>query len=220
MVADMTTLNAKDLSLRDVHRLLGLQMQLNGSFTSLLFLEPLTEFEQQELQQIRDDFANYLTANKVSEGLVKALTTFLLLRLAGFYRFPIEMILEEEIERITIEDEDTLITGRFDILAVNQSSLAGGKPFWILVIESKNSAVATSAGLPQLLTYSYRSLEYQESVWGLVTNGSDYQFVYLKQGTPPTYQLMPVLHLFETERAFQLLQVLKAICNHGDSSDP
>jgi hypothetical protein len=52
----MTTLNAKELSLNDVHRLLGFQRQYNSSFTSLLSLELLTEFELQELLQIRDDF--------------------------------------------------------------------------------------------------------------------------------------------------------------------
>lgn len=205
----MTTLNAESLNLGDVHRLLGLQMQLNGSFTPLLAIEPLTEFEQQELLQIQNDFANYLTAAKVSEGLVKALTTFPLMRLAGFYRFPIEIQLEEGIEKITIEDEDVVITGRFDILAINQTVLEDSKPFWLLVIESKNSSIDLSAGLPQLLTYAFKSLAYQESVWGLVTNGLRYQFVYLRQ---TTYQLMPDLNLLDTERAIQLLQVMKAIC--------
>ncbi|MFB8791516.1 MAG: restriction endonuclease subunit R [Potamolinea sp.] len=208
----MTTLNAENLTLRDIHRFLGLKMQLNGSFTPLLFIESLTEFEQQELIQIRDDFVNYLTAAKVSEGLVKALTTFPLMRLAGFYRFPIEIKLEEGIEKISIEDEDIVITGRFDILAINQTAPEGSKPFLVLVIESKNSSIDVSAGLPQLLTYAFKSLAYQESVWGLVTNGLRYQFVYLRQATPPTYQLMPDLNLLETEGAIGLLQVMKAIC--------
>ena len=118
----MTTLNAKNLTLGDVQRILGFQAQYDGSFTPLLSLEPLTEFEQQELTQIRNDFLYYLFASKVSEGLVKALTTFPLLRLAGFYRYPIEIALEENIADIRIEDEDTLITGRFDIIAVNQAT--------------------------------------------------------------------------------------------------
>ena len=208
----MVTLNADNLALRDVYRLLDFQKQPMGDFTPLLSLDPLTEWEEQELLQIANDFDNYLTAAKVSEGLVKALTIFPLMRLAGFYRLPIELHLEEGIERITIEDEDTLITGRFDILAVNKTAPLGSKPFWVLIIEAKNSSVDISAGLPQLLTYAYNSLAYQESVWGLVSNGLRYQFVYLKQGTPPTYQVMPDLNLFETQRAIVLLQVLKAIC--------
>ena len=209
----MTNLKAKELSIGDVHRLLGFQRQYNRSFTSLLSLEPLTEFEQQELVQIRDDFDNYLAEGQVLEGMVKALTVLPLMRLAGFYRSPIKISLEENIARINIVDEDTNITGRFDILAVNKTMLTTTDvPFWVLIIESKNSEIAPSAGLPQLLTYAYKSLERQNSVWGLTTNGQNYQFVYIQQGNPPIYQLMPFLHLMDSEPSIQILQVLKAIC--------
>lgn len=214
----MTTLNAKKI-LGEVNRLLGFQEHYDGSFTSLLPLEPLTEFEQQELAQIRNDFRYYLSASKVSEGLIKALTTFPLLRLAGFYRYPIQISLEESIADISIEDEDTIITGRFDILAVNKTAETNAStPLWVLVIESKNSGVEVRQGLPQLLTYAYKSLELQSSVWGLATNGLQYLFAYLKQGNPPTYQLMPELHLMESERSIALLQVLKAICKLQSAS--
>lgn len=209
----MTILNAKELTLNHVHRLLGFQRQYNPSFTSLLSLEPLTEFEQHELVQIRDDFDNYLAESQVLEGMVKALTTFPLLRLAGFYRSPIKISLEENITRINIVDEDTTITGRLDILAVNKTiQTTTNIPFWVLVIESKNSEVDPSAGLAQLLIYAYKSLERQTSVWGLTTNGQNYQFVYIQQGNQPTYQLMPFLNLMESEASIQILQVLKAIC--------
>jgi hypothetical protein len=214
----MTTLNAKELSLNDVHRLLGFQRQYNSSFTSLLSLEPLTEFELQELLQIRDDFDNYLSESKVLEGMVKALTTFPLMRLAGFYRSPIKISLEENIAQINIVDEDTNITGRLDILAVNKTiSTTSITPFWVLVVESKNSEIDVSAGLPQLLTYAYKSLERQPSVWGLTTNGHNYQFVYIQQGNFPVYQLMPFLNLMDFEPAAQLLQVLKSICKLQNS---
>ncbi len=209
----MTILQAKNLSLGEVHRLFGFQRQYNSSFTPLLSLEPLTESEQQEVLQTRNDFDNYLIEGKVTEGLVKALTIFPLMRLAGFYHYPIKISLEENIADIIIEDEDTKITGRMDILAINKSQRTTAYPyFWVLVIESKNSSVDVSEGLPQLLTYAYNSLKNQKSVWGLTTNGRSYQFVYILQGNPPTYQLMPELNLMESERSTQLLQVLKAIC--------
>ena len=81
------------------------------------------------------------------------------------------------------------------------------------MIEAKNSQVDALAGLPQLLAYAIGSLEYQESAWGLTTNGVSYRFVYLQAGNPPTYQLMPEVNLIDTQRAVQLLQLLKAICN-------
>lgn len=209
----MATLNAKNLNLNDVHHLLKLQQLNNDSFTTWLSLEAVTEFEQQEIVQISNDFRHYITAGKVYEGLVKALTTFPLLRLAGFYRYPIQISIEEEIANINIVDEDTTITGRFDILAVNKATpTTTDPPFWILIVEAKNSAIEVHQGLPQLLTYALKNLEQQASAWGLATNGLQYLFVHLRQGEPPTYQLMPELQLMDFERLIQLLQVLKAIC--------
>ena len=176
-------------------------------------LESLTDLEQQELLRIANDFDSYLTAGKVSEGQVKFLVIAPLMRLAGYYSYPIQIKLEEDISEIIIEDEDTIITGRLDILAVNKvKKLAEKTFFWVLLIESKNSGISPSEGLPQLLTYAYESLHKQEYVWGLVTNGQYYQFVYLQQGNPTTYYLMPLLNLMEQNRAVELLQVLKAIC--------
>ena len=210
----MTVINAKNLTLNQVSDFLKFQQLFNNdTYLSLLSLEPLTEFEQLELLQIRNDFCEYLSFERVSEGLVQALTTFPLMRLAGFYRSPLKMSLEENIANIAIADEDTTITGRFDILAINkEKQIAADIAFWILVIESKNSLIAPRAGLPQLLTYAYKSLEYQKSVWGLATNGEFYQFVNIRRGNPPTYQLMPFLTLMEPESSVVLLQVLKAIC--------
>ncbi|MEG4235086.1 restriction endonuclease subunit R [Microcoleus sp. Pol11C3] len=209
-----TTINPKNITLGEVSQLLKFQEQLNNdTYTNFLSLESLTEIEQLELAQIRNDFREYLSVKRVSEGLVQALTTFPLMRLAGFYRRPIKMSLEQDIANITIEDEDTTITGRFDILSINkEKQIAADIPFWILVIESKNSLISPRAGLPQLLTYASKSLEYQESVWGLATSGEFYQFVNIRRGNPPTYQLMPFLTLMEPEPSILLLQVLKAIC--------
>ncbi|EGJ34376.1 MULTISPECIES: hypothetical protein [Moorena] len=208
----MTILQASHLSLEDVHHTFGFQRQYNSSLTSRLSLDTITEFEQRELEQIRTDFDNYLIAGKVSEGLVKALTVFPLLRLAGFYRSPIKISLEEGIADIDIQDQDTKITGRLDILAINKAQQTVDQvSFWVLVIETKNSSVDVSVGLPQLLTYAYKSLDHQDSVWGLSTNGYIYQFIYIQAGNPPIYQLMPVLNLMESESSIKLLQVIKAI---------
>ncbi|OKH35209.1 hypothetical protein NIES2101_37870 [Calothrix sp. HK-06] len=101
-----------------------------------------------------------------------------------------------------------------DILAVNREIEEEIEitPFWILVIETKNSSVNASEGLPQLLTYAYDAIKEQSSVWGLCTNGMDYQFVYIQQANPPLYQLLPKLNITRPDASVELLQVLKAIC--------
>ncbi|MBD6618311.1 restriction endonuclease subunit R [Komarekiella sp. 'clone 1'] len=209
----MTILNARNLSLEEVQRLFGFQKHYNDSFSSLLSLEPLTDAEQEELKQIQNDFNRYLTAGKVSKGQIKFLAVAPLLRLAGFYRYPLEIRLEEDIADIEVEDEDIIIKGRMDILAVTKAKHTKANAyFWVLLIESKNSQIDISIGLPQLLAYAYKSLDKQKSVWGLTTNGRSYQFVYIEQGNPSTYQLMPLLNFMESPRAIESLQVLKAIC--------
>ncbi|MFB2878348.1 restriction endonuclease subunit R [Floridanema aerugineum] len=202
---------ASQLSLNDVHRLLKLEEQIGSSFTDFFSLEVLTEFEQQEIGKISSDFRRYINAKKLSEGLIKFVTLSPLMRLAGFFDIPIKLTMEDSIA-IEVEDEDTKITGRLDILAVNRPQAeVTATPFWVLLVEAKNSAVDVYEGLPQLLTYAFKSLQNQAFVWGLVSNGLRYQFVYIKQGNPSTYQLMPLLSLNEPESAAKLLQVLKAI---------
>ncbi|MHC5734614.1 restriction endonuclease subunit R [Nostoc sp.] len=205
------TVEASSLSLNDVHRFLKLEKLSNASFTDFLTLEPLSEFEQQDLLRIRNDFDRYLSAGKISEGLVKFLTIAPLMRLSGFYDVPIRLTMEDSIA-IAIEDEDRRITGRMDILAINSPQSNIAPPFWVLVIETKNSSVNVIEGLPQLLTYAFKSLDQQPSVWGLVTNGQLYQFVYLRHDNQSTYELMPLLNLIQSPDAIELLQVFKAIC--------
>ncbi len=144
------TVEASSLSLNDVHRFLKLEELSTGSFTDFLTLELLSEFEQQDLLRIKNDFRRYLSAGKISEGLVKFLTIAPLMRLAGFYDVPIRLTMEDSIA-IAVEDEDRRITGRMDILAINNPQSNIAPPFWVLVIETKNSAVNVIEGLPQLL---------------------------------------------------------------------
>jgi hypothetical protein len=208
-----TTLDATNLRLGDLQRILKFEEQLNDSITSLLFLEPLTEFEQQEVLKIRNLFRSYYAAGKISEGQIKFLFLAPLMKLAGFYQPNIKITLEENIAEISAEDEDINIKGRMDILAVNKSEgIVVNTLFLILVIESKNSSFNASEGLPQLLTYAYTGLEHQTSVWGLTTNGMDYQFAYIQQGNPPIYQLFPKLDITRADSAIELLQILKSIC--------
>lgn len=205
----MVTLQAKNLTLNEVHQLLDLQPSVQRvRFTDVLNLPDLTEWEMAEMAQIQIDFQAYWQAGKVLEGQVQLLVLAPLLRLAGYYRSPIQLSLEQAIAEIMLDDEDTKITGRLDLLAARRDAVT---PLWVLVVESKNSQVDALNGLPQLLTYASQSLTSQESVWGLATNGFSYYFVRLISGETLSYQLLPELNLLDSDRALVLLQVLKGI---------
>ncbi len=205
----VTTLKAHKLTLNDAHQLLGFSPNFDGSFESHLSLEEVSEDDRTTLHQIRDRILHYLTLGQISEGQARELSVAPLLQLAGYHNAPIYLRIEENIDRIYIESNDLHITGRFDIVAVNRATLnVALTPLWILVIESKNIETSEYVGIAQMLTYAHTSLAQQSAVWGLVTNGSTYQFFYLSKGE---YQYMPSLNIRERDRTLQLLQVLRAI---------
>jgi hypothetical protein len=206
-----TTLEASNLVLKDVRKLLKLERKLNNSFSPLLSLEPLTANEQQDLNRICLNLESYYEAGKLLEEEVKFLALSPLMWLAGFYDPKIGITLEENIAPIHIQDEDIVIKGRMDILAVTRPE-TNTTPLWILLIESKRGRIDALEGLPQLLTYAHTSLAYQDSVWGLTTNGINYQFILLVKQQSTIYYLLPELSIIRPEQSRELLQVLKEIC--------
>jgi hypothetical protein len=181
----MVTLKAKDIKLDEVqpennHKLLGFEMIRQGRLEDFLELAPLELGEPVGLEGITSELFDYIENGRISEGQAQLVAIAPLLRLAGYSRPPIEYRVEENIGSIYIEDRDTYIRGRFDIVAVNRK-IATDKQnlLWILVVESKNMGALEYVGIAQMLTYAYTSLARQESVWGLVTNGANYQFFHI-----------------------------------------
>ncbi len=207
----MVTLKARELKLQDVHSLLGYEPLLDGKFEEYLQLPELDPDDRSALEDIRATFFRYLNRAKISEGQARELSVSPLLRLAEYHQPPIYLEIEEEIDRIDIKDQDTHIVGRLDIVAVRQGTHLDAVPLWILVVESKNTEASETVGVAQLLSYAYRSLDRQNNVWGLVTNGLNYRFFYIQKPDRLTYQYMPSLNLLDLDSAPKLLQILKAI---------
>ena len=115
-----------------------------------------------------------------------------------------------KVAEVPIELPESKIMGRMDLLAIHRGE--NTPDFWVPVVESKESGADAMQGLSQLLTYAYTGLQQQRSVWGLTTNGINYQFVQIQAGEPPQYFLLPELSLLHRTSAISLLQVLKGIC--------
>ncbi|MEB3177438.1 MAG: restriction endonuclease subunit R [Nostocaceae cyanobacterium] len=210
-------LEAKNLSLKEVHHILQFKRHLHSSFNYLPTIEQITKIELKKLEEISLNFYEQYAEHHLSKEQIKLIVISPLMWMAGFYHPTIHILLQENIAVIKIKDENTIISiikGQMDILSVsNGKNKAGINPQWILLIETQNSSVNATDGLPQLLTYAYKSLEIQKYVWGLTTNGMDYQFVFLQQGTQPTYHLFPKLDITRPEHAVRILKTLKAIRN-------
>ena len=198
---------ASSLNLREVCERFQLDEKLETNLGQFLNLQPLGQAESEQLAIARQYWCRLIKEGKVNENSVKVLVVSPLIVAGGYLSDPnLTTSLEENIAEITIEAEGVTIRGRMDMLttrnSVNQSSLC------ILMIETKNSLIVPSAGLPQLLTYMQSFMEQQKQIWGLLTNGTDYIFVQVEQ---ESYQRFKGLSLLFPAEAELILQALIAI---------
>lgn len=138
------------------------------------------------------------------EGTVTLLLASPLLALAGFYDPPFRVRAEESVQ-LTLNDEEEVLQGRIDVLVLlNQ--------LWVVVLESKKTALSVWAALPQTLAYLMANPQPEQPSFGMVTNGDDILFVKLVQGVQRSYALSRVFAPFtSSQELYTALQILKRI---------
>lgn len=201
-------INASSLTLREVHDRFQLRRQFEPNIGDFLQLQLLSTSQRDRLAEIRQAWERYYINGRVSEGQVNFLALSPLLWASGYVLdADLRISVEENIEEIAIDEGDTVIRGRIDAVVVRE--MVGDRlPFCVLAIESKNSMASTAIGLPQLLTYVAPFLQRQDMVWGLVTNGTEYQFVRVEPGV---YRQFRSFSLLAPDEAEAILAVAIAI---------
>jgi predicted type IV restriction endonuclease len=172
------TISAEKVTLYELEQHFGLSLVEDADF----FLEwqtdlrPLTVAEQQRLERVKTAYEN-LVRRSLLENTVKLVVVSPLLDLAGLFFPPFYVSTEEAVE-IEVVDTSMAIRGRMDVLVWKEQ-------LWVLVIESKRAELSLKVGIPQVLTYMLAAPPAQRSLYGLVTNGSNFVFLKLdRQGTP------------------------------------
>jgi hypothetical protein len=167
-------------------------------------LPQLTDTETTTLDQIRNRFLRHRKRGSLAEGTINHLVISPLLTLAGLYDEPFFITTEPEVE-LLLQDRDELLRGRIDTLIVQQQ-------LWVLVVESK-STIAFSVALPQVLTYMMGNPNPQRPVYGLITNGDEFQFIKLLIQDNPQYDLSNIFSLLLPHRnqLYDIMRVLKQI---------
>lgn len=175
-------------------------------------LPELTDSETTTLDQIRNRFLRHRKRGSLAEGTINHLVISPLLTLASLYDEPFFVTTEPEVE-LLLEDRDELLRGRIDTLIIQQQ-------LWVLVVESK-STIAFSVALPQALTYMIGNPNPERPVYGLITNGDEFQFIKLliqdnrsadAHGSPQ-YDLSNIFSLLLPHRnqLYDIMRVLKQI---------
>ncbi len=201
------TLQASRLSLYDVKTKFHLQqVEIDPFFMELLQVSSgLSEFERQVLDRTKQHYL-YLAERPLLEVTVKMVTLSPLLSLAGFYEPPFYTTLEESVEVVSQDREET-VRGQIDVLVLQNA-------IWVVVIEAKSIQYDVMVALPQALTYMITSPNYlsNQQLFGMITNGREFCFIKLNQEPSPTYTLSKIFSLSEPEnQLYEVLQILKSL---------
>ncbi len=189
---------AETITLEQLRDLFGLELVEDDSFFPEWQdnLPELTEQEKELLNQVKAGYINLRNYPPLLENTVNTIILSPLLFIGKFYLPPFHIKLEKSVEVLTIDGE-TKVKGRIDVLLLNDK-------FWVTVIESKQVAYSTEAGLDQLLAYMLASPD--SRVYGMVTSGGSFMFVKLVKGNPPKYGTSDIFDI--RNRGNQLYLVL------------
>ena len=158
------------------------------------------------LDRVQQDYFDQIRQGQLSEGLIKLVVISPLLHLAGFYRYPYQVRLEESVQVEVLEGQETW-RGRIDALVVQDA-------LWIVVVESKGAAFGIDQAIPQALGYMFATPHPQRPVYGLVTNGSSYAFLKLVQQPNALYSVSDVFLLLPGRSTLhRVLSILRAIAH-------
>jgi hypothetical protein len=199
-------IQAQNITLNYLEERFKLQQADNEEFFDEWFdnLPTNIDLEKQDLDRIKFHFQRLVKRPPLLEDAVKLVVISPLLRLAGFYDEPFFIESEESI-RIQIADNNELIRGRIDILVIQQQ-------LWLLVIESKQASLSLLEAIPQTLAYMLANPNPDKPVFGLVTNGEDFQFIKLVQQNNPIYDLSDKFTLSRRgNELYQVLAILKKL---------
>ncbi|TRU68587.1 MAG: type I restriction endonuclease subunit R [Microcystis viridis Mv_BB_P_19951000_S69] len=155
------------------------------------------------MDELRQRYLYQRSAGQLLEGTVTLLLVSPLLAIAGFYDPPFRVRAEESVS-LTVDDGEEILSGRIDVLVwLNQ--------FWVVIVESKKTALSVWTALPQTLAYLMANPQPEKPSFALVTNGDDLLLVKLRANVHH-YALSRVFAPFiSREELYRVLPILKHI---------
>jgi hypothetical protein len=177
------TIQAKDVTLEELKNLFGLQLVRDENFFREWQddLPEITDFQKQQLDQIKAGYFNLLEHPPLLEKTISLSIISPLLFAGEFYLHPFYIKPEKSVE-ISEEDEGVIIKGSLDTLVLKDR-------LWLMVIEAKRASFSIEAGLPQILAYMLANPEQEKPTYGAIATGGSFIFVKLVNGESPRYAI-------------------------------
>ncbi|MEO0376242.1 MAG: type I restriction endonuclease subunit R [Cyanobacteria bacterium P01_A01_bin.17] len=171
-------------------------------------LPSLTEKEKTDLTAMRRRYLYQRSEGHLLEGTITLLFASPLLTIAGFYDPPFRVRAEEAVQ-LNLEDSEEVLQGRLDVLVLKDQ-------LWVVILESKKTALSIWSALPQTLAYLMTNPHPKLPRFGMMTNGDDSVLVKLALSDPQRqYSFSRVFAALtsdqETYRTLQILQHIARI---------
>ncbi|MBD2111504.1 MULTISPECIES: type I restriction endonuclease subunit R [Cyanophyceae] len=165
-------------------------------------LPSLSDTEKAGLADLRQRYLYQRSQGHLLESTVLLLFASPLLTLAGFYDPPFRVKAEESVQ-LTLQDPEEILQGRLEVLVLKDQ-------LWVVVFESKKTAISVWSALPQTLAYLMATPNHEQPRFALMTNGDDSVFVKLEANQGRRYNLSRVFAALTSNQELDgVLQILK-----------
>ncbi|MEO1095567.1 MAG: type I restriction endonuclease subunit R [Cyanobacteria bacterium J06638_28] len=161
----------------------------------------LTDAEKTGLAELRRRYLYQRSQGHLLESTVMLLFASPLLTLAGFYDPPFTLRAEESVQ-LVLADSEEILQGRLDVLVLKDQ-------LWVVVLESKKTALSVWAALPQTLAYLAANPQREQPSFALMTNGDDSVFVKVSQTGSGLYNFSRSFAAFVSDQ--ELCGILKGL---------
>ncbi|MEM8504527.1 MAG: type I restriction endonuclease subunit R [Cyanobacteria bacterium P01_D01_bin.1] len=169
-----------------------------------LGLFDLSTAEKNSLDELRQRYLYQRSEGQLLEGTVTLLLASPLIATAGFHDPPCLVKAEESVQ-LQLNDGEEILQGCLDMLVLEDR-------LWVVVLESKKTALSAWVALPQTLAYMMANPQADRPSFGMVTNGDDIFFVKLTQGPQRQYDVSRVFAPFiSKQELYSTLQILKRL---------
>ncbi|PSR18892.1 type I restriction endonuclease subunit R [filamentous cyanobacterium CCP3] len=167
-------------------------------------LPSLSEREKAGLADLRRRYLYQRSQGHLLESTVLLLFASPLLTLAGFYDPPFRVKAEEPVQ-LMLQDPEEVLQGRLDVLVLKDQ-------FWVVVLESKKTAISVWSALPQTLAYLMATPNPEKTRFALMTSGDDSVFVKLDASAGGQYNVSRVFAaVTSNNELYAILQILKQL---------
>jgi len=200
------TIQAKNVTLEELQTLFGLQFVQDDNFFREWQedLPEITDFQKQQLNQIKAGYFNLLEHPPLLEKTISLSIVSPLLFTGEFYLHPFYIKPEKSVE-ISEEDEGVIIKGSLDTLVLKDQ-------LWLMVIESKRASFSIEAGLAQILAYMLGNPNPEKPSYGMIATGGSFIFVKLVNGESPRYTTSNIFEIRNlANELYDVLRILKRL---------